>query len=304
MHSALRRLDLNLLLVFEALHRQRSVTAAAEELSLSASALSHALARLRFALHDELFLRAGSGMKPTPRAEELAEGIAQALQLLSERIGDASTFDPATSDQTVVFAATDFTTYALLPSVVAAVEQCAPGMGLRVIASQGRDVLADWREGAHFVLGFSDELSPPQAEVERLEARADDYVVVARRGHPRLGKKLSLKSYLAERHVAVRPWRNEASVMDTALAQQGLRRSVAVELPSVMAAPFIISGTDHLITLPRQAARQLAESAQVQLYEAPFPTPRYTPTVYYQKRHSHLAWHRWMRGQILAVLER
>lgn len=302
MHSALRRLDLNLLLVFDALHRRRTVTAAAEELSLSASAFSHALTRLRSALHDELFLRVGGGMQPTPRANELADGIAQALQLLSDQIGDAYAFDPTSSDQTFVFAATDFTTYALLPLVVAAVDREAPGIKVQVIPSQGRDVTADLTQGAHFVLGFSDEFSPPSADIERLEAPSDDYVVVARRGHPRLGKKLSRQRYLAERHVVVRPWRNEASVIDIALAKQGLTRSVAIELPSVMAAPFIITGTDYLITLPRQAAHQLAASAQVDLYEAPFPTPRFTPTVYYRRLHAHLAWHRWMRNRILSAI--
>lgn len=298
MHSSLRRIDLNLLLVFDALHRRRSVTAAAEELALSTSAFSHALSRLRTALHDELFLRAGGAMQPTPRARELADGIGEALQLLSQRIGDASSFDPARSDHTFVFAATDFTTFSMLPAVVAAVEREAPGIKVQVIPSQGRDVLADLTQGAHFVLGFSDEVSPPPEDVESLEAPSDDYVVVARQGHPRLGQRLSLKRYLAERHVVVRPWRSEASVIDTTLAAQGHMRSVAVELPSVMAAPFIITGTDHLITLPRQAAHQLAASALVVLFEAPFPTPRYTPTVYYQRRHAHLAWHRWMRNQM------
>ena len=302
MHFALRRLDLNLLLVFDALHRWRSVTAAAEELALSTSAFSHALSRLRTALHDELFLRVGGFMQPTPRAQELADGISQALQLLADRIGDAHEFDPATSEHTFVFAATDFTTYALLPSVVTAVERETPGVRMRVIPSQSRDVLADLVQGAHFVLGFSDEVSPVPTDIERLEAPSDDYVVVARRGHPRLGKRLTLKRYLAEHHVVVRPWRNEASVIDTALAAQGHKRIVAIELPSVMAAPFIITGTDHLITLPRQAARQLAASAQVVVHEAPFPTPHYIPTVYYQRRHMHLAWHRWMRNRLLSAI--
>jgi len=302
MHFALRRLDLNLLLVFDALHRWRSVTAAAEELALSTSAFSHALSRLRTALHDELFLRVGGSMQPTPRAQELADGISQALQLLADRIGDAHEFDPATSEHTFVFAATDFTTYALLPSVVTAVERETPGVRMRVIPSQSRDVLADLVQGAHFVLGFSDEVSPVPTDIERLEAPSDDYVVVARRGHPRLGKRLTLKRYLAEHHVVVRPWRNEASVIDTALAAQGHKRIVAIELPSVMAAPFIVTGTDHLITLPRQAARQLAASAQVVVHEAPFPTPHYIPTVYYQRRHMHLAWHRWMRNRLLSAI--
>lgn len=75
-------------------------------------------------------------------------------------------------------------------------------------------------------------------------------VVVARRGHPRLGKKRSRQRYRAERHVVVRPWRHEASVIDAALAEQGLTRAVAIERPSAMAAPLIVTGTDYLINRP------------------------------------------------------
>lgn len=302
MHSALRRLDLNLLLVFDALYRRRSVVAAADELALSASALSHALTRLRNALNDDLFVRMGGGMQPTPRADELAEGIAQALQLLSDQIGDATRFDPASSEHTFVFAATDFTTFCLLPRIAEAVAREAPRVQLRVTPSRGRDVLDDLAAGAHFVLGFSDEFSTPATGIEAIEAPADDYVVVARRHHARLGKKLTLRRYLAERHVVVRPWQHEASVIDAVLAGQGLSRRVAVELPSVMAAPFIIASSDHLITLPRQASHQLETAAQVALYETPFPSPRYTPTVYYQRRHTHVAWHRWMRERIVSAI--
>lgn len=302
MHESLRRLDLNLLLVFDALHRRRSVVAAADELALSASALSHALTRLRNTLNDELFVRVGGGMRPTPRADELADGIAQALQLLSDQIGDATRFDPANSDHTFVFAATDFTTFCLLPRIVEAVAREAPRVQLRVLPSQSRDVLGDLTAGAHFVLGFSDEFSQRAVDIEAIEAPADDYVVVARRQHPRLGQKLTLKRYLAERHVVVRPWQHEGSVIDAVLARQDLSRSVAVELPSVMAAPFIIARSDHLITLPRQAAHQLSAAAQVTLYETPFPSPRYTPTVYHQRRHTHVAWHRWMRERILSAI--
>lgn len=301
MHSALRRLDLNLLLVFDALYRHRSVVAAADELALSASALSHALARLRAGLNDDLFLRTGGAMQPTPRAEELAEGIASALHLLSTQIGDSTAFDPSTSEQTFIFAATDFTTFALMPPLIARIESLAPHLRIQVVPSRSRDALGDLAAGAHFVLGFSDEFAAAPAELERIEAAAGDYVVVARNGHPRIGKTLSLKRYLAERHVVVRPWRVEDGVIDAALGRQGCRRQVAVEIPSVMAAPFIIGQSDLLITLPLQAAQALARSADVALHAAPFRTPSFRLAAYFQRRHLHLAWHRWMREQLVAT---
>lgn len=302
MHSNLRRLDLNLLLVFDALYRCRSVASASVELSMSASAFSHALTRLRSSLSDELFVRDGGVMRPTMRAQVLAGSIAQALELLTNNIGDARAFDPTTSDQTFVFAATDFTSFAVLPAVIAWMEQLAPSSRLKVQPSQSGNAVDDLMAGAHFVLGFSDEFVSPSPGVECLAGRADDYVVAIRRGHPRIGASLNLERYLHERHVAVRPWKSERGVIDAALASQGLHREVAVELPSVMAAPFIVGNSDLLITLPRLAARRLAETASVGLHELPFPSPTYTPTACFHGRHMNAGWHRWMRELLMRAL--
>jgi DNA-binding transcriptional LysR family regulator len=302
MHSALTRLDLNLLLVFDALHRCRSVVAAADELAISPSACSHALARLRGSLGDELFVRRGSAMQPTSLAEQLGPAVAEALQLLSDKLGDAEDFSPQTSTQTYRFVATDFTTFALLPALIARVEREAPRARIQVLPSRHRDATADLQEaGAHFALGFSDEFSPSQEGLEALDATSRDYVVAVRRGHGRIGARLSLEQYLAERHVVVKLWSQEPGVIDTALTQLGLRRDVAVELHSIMAAPFIVANTDMLITLPRLVAEQLGETARIKTYPVPFAAPRYTLKVFFQRRHLNSRWHRWMREQILAT---
>lgn len=302
MHSSLRRLDLNLLLVFDALYRNGSVSAASAELSMSASAFSHALTRLRGALSDELFVREGGTMQPTSRAEALAGGIAQALQLLTDNVGDARVFDPLTSDHTFVFAATDFTSFCLLPEVIACAEQIAPHIKLKVQPSQSGNALDDLTSGAHFVLGFTDDFVNPLPGVEYLTGRTDDYVVAARRGHPRIKTTLSLREFLQERHVSVRPWKGGRSVIDAALTARKLSRDVAVELPSVMAAPFIVGSSDLLITLPRLAALRLAKAAKVDLYDLPIPSPSYTPTACFHSRHMNAGWHRWMRELLLGTL--
>ncbi len=303
MHSYLRRLDLNLLLVFDALFRHRSVVAAADELAISPSACSHALARLRDALGDELFFRNGNSMQPTSRASEIAGGITEALQVLSDRLSDPASFAPASSTQSFILAATDFTTFALIPALIARIEHAAPRVQLRIIHSRDRDAYGDlMQDGAHFVMGFSDEFNPVRDDVEILQGRADDYVVVARRGHPRIGATLTMAQYLAERHVVVKPWREDKGVIDMALDRQGLRREVAVEVPSIMAAPFIVAGSDLLITLPRLAARRLESAADIAIFDVPFDAPAYTLNVYFQRRHLGSPWHRWMREQIMAVL--
>jgi DNA-binding transcriptional LysR family regulator len=123
-------------------------------------------------------------MRPTPRAEELSGGIAQALQLLADHLGDATRFDPRTWDQTITFAATDFTTFVNLPAVIARLEQAAPAMRVRVLPSRSANALDDLSAGAQFVLGFADEFVAPAGGVERTVGTAGDYVAAARRGHP------------------------------------------------------------------------------------------------------------------------
>lgn len=304
MHSNLRRLDLNLLLVFDALFRYRSVTMAADELAMSPSACSHALSRLRDALADELFVRTGNAMQPTAQAELMADGVSDALRILSDRLIATSPFLPATSTQTFIFAATDYTAYAILPLLVARLERLAPHLHLKVIYATHRDSLNDLREGRiHFALGVSHGQAMLQEGVEALDCLSDDYVVIARQGHSRINDSLSLEQYLAERHIAVLPWGDAGSVIDAALARQGLHRDVAVQLPSLLAAPYIVAHSNHLFTLPRRAALQLANTVAFAMHDVPFEAPRYTLRMLHHVRHSGASGHRWLREQLLDALQ-
>jgi DNA-binding transcriptional LysR family regulator len=244
-------------------------------------------------------------MQPTPRADLIAESVAEALGVLSARLGETERFDPASSTRTVTFAATDFTAFALLPGIVSRLEKRAPNLNVKIVPSRNRDAHEELNAGrADFVLGFSDEFHPPADDIESIDAGEDDYVVVARSRHPRIRAPLSLSAYLAERHVVVAPWPEERSVIDMSLAKLGVARKVAVELPDVMAAPFIVASSDLLITFPRRAARQLATTARITVYDAPFETPRFTFRVFFQRRNLHSPWHRWMREQIEAAIRR
>jgi DNA-binding transcriptional LysR family regulator len=303
MHDSLRRIDLNLLLVFDALFRHRGVVLAADELSLSASACSHALARLRAALGDELFVRQGSGMRPTARAEQMASGVREALAGLTGALGDTGRFVPSTSTQEFVLAATDFTVFAVLPQLIPALAREAPHVRVRVIYSTHSDSLDDLASGqVHFALGFLGEEQTQRTSVESFDCFTDDYVVAVRKGHQRIRRKLSLAQYLAERHVVVTPWTTEQSVVDAALLGTGLTRDVAVRLPSVMAAPFIVANSEYLLTLPRRAALQLANSLPLEIHPTPFHISRYVLKVFFHRRHAGSPAHRWMCEKMLDVL--
>lgn len=302
MHANLRRLDLNLLLVFDALFRQRSVVAAADELAMSPSACSHALGRLRDALGDELFVRAGSAMQPTVQAELMAEGIGEALALLAERLSSAAPFDPASTTQTFVFAATDYTSFTLLPGLIARIEPLAPHLRIKVVYATQQDSLDDLREGrVHFALGVSHERALDDT-LEAIECFSDDYVVAARKSHSRITGELSLEQYLAERHVVVLPWSDAVGVIDVALARRGIHRDVAVQLPSLLAAPSIVAASDYLLTLPRRVAQQLNADGALALHPAPTELPRYSLRILYHPRHASRPGQRWLREQMLQAL--
>lgn len=303
MHLNLRRVDLNLLLVFDSLYRNRSVSIAAEELAMSPSACSHALSRLRLALSDELFVRYGSAMQPTVQAEQLAEAVRAALTSLSVGLSALAPFNPSTSNQTFTFTASDVTALAVLPDLIAQLEYLAPNLNLKINRANHRDSLDDLSTGrAQFVLGFSDEYSGSYDGVEVLDGVMDDYVVVANSAYARNSSNLSLEQYLSARHIAVLPWSDGGSVIDTALAKMNLKRNVAVQLPSMTAAPFIVAKSQLLLTLPRHTAMQLCHDQRFTSYEIPFPSPRFSFKVLFHARYASSPGHSWIREQLGLIL--
>jgi DNA-binding transcriptional LysR family regulator len=303
MHQDLRRLDLNLLLVFDALVRHRSVTLAADELAMSASALSHALARLRDALSDELFVRVGNEMRPTAAAEGMMGPIGDALGLLQAGLAPARRFDPTDSDRTFVFAATDYTAFAILPAFIASMQQVAPKLRFKVVYSRGRESAEELASGRiDFSLGYEEDALPLPAGVESADWFSDEYVVIASTQHPTIKRKLSLEQYAAARHVVVTPWSDTRGSIDRVLQQLGVVREVAVQLPTVLAAPFIIAHSDLLMTVPRHAAQILQDAAPVTLFATPFEMPRYTLKIYQNTRHAGTPAHRWLREQLLSTV--
>ncbi len=300
MHHDLRRLDLNLLLVFDALVRHRSVTLAADELSMSASALSHALARLRDALADELFVRVGNEMRPTAAAERIMRPVGEALDLLHAGLAPVRQFDPAASERTFVFAATDYTAFAILPAFIARMQQAAPSLRFKVVYSRGRESADELASGRiDFALGYDEEALPLPAGVESADWFSDEYVVIASRQHPSIRRKLSMAQYLAAQHVVVTPWDESRGSIDLVLDRLGVARDVAVQLPSVLVAPFIVANSSLLMTVPRHAARVLRDAAPVTIYPTPFAPPRYTLKIYQHRRHAGTPAHQWIRDQLL-----
>jgi len=289
--------DLNLLIVFDAVMQERSVTRAGGRIGLSQPAMSHALNRLRYMLKDELFVRTPEGMVPTPRAEMLASPLRNALNEMQLAL-EPVTFDPASSDRRFVLAVNNYAAVVLTPPLVAAVSAAAPSIRLDLRPSGTLDIVERLDHG-DLDLSLGGRGSPGErfSVTPLLE---DPFVLVMRRGHPASRGTLSATEFAALPHLEISSSLEDTSFVDRWLGEQGLARRIALRAPYLSAAAILVQ-SDLVATLSRRIAQELARSHPLQVREPPYDSPRVATIMLWHRRlDSHPA-HRWLREVILSV---
>lgn len=290
------RFDLNLLAVFDAIHASGSVTGAARRLNLTQSAISHALARLRRAFDDPLFVRSGQAMVPTALARAIAGEVRGALAGIDAAMAGAARFDPASSTRLFRIGFRQATETRLFAPLVARATAEAPGVRLASVTFRRRELAAALGRG-DLDLAL-DVPSSATAALNALSLQSDSLVVAARAGHPRVRGGIDLAGYVAEDHVlaSVRP--TGLGTEDIALAAIGAERRVTVRCQLIAAAWQVVAASDRLLTLPRAEAESLRGDGTMQLLPFPVPVP---------PRAMQLLWHEgadrdpgnlWLRGLV------
>jgi DNA-binding transcriptional LysR family regulator len=264
----LSRVDLNLLVLFEAVFEERHVGRAATRLHLSASAVSHGIGRLRRALSDPVFLKHPKGVVPTARAAELAAPIADILARVRAVVGAALPFDPHRSTRRFAIGAPDGIGAVVLPPVLAAVRRSAPGVVVNVTEVEPSVTLAALDARSIDLACYPLEELPARFEARPLYE--EDFVIAARSGHP-LGRKPSLEQYAAARHLLVSPTGATRGFMDDVLAEHGLSRTIALTVPTFLWALTVIADGDLVGTLPRTLVRVHGARFGVTATEPPLP---------------------------------
>lgn len=290
--------NLNLLVAFDALFSELSVTAAARRAGVSQPAMSNTLAQLRVLFADTLFMRHRTGLSPTPRARELAEPIRQGLKLL-ERALAAPRFDPATSERRFVIAASDYVELVLLPALLHRLAKVAPSVRLQLRPWGLHEVPAELSRGeVDLMLGFYDKLPPHHHEQLLFQ---DEYVCVVRRRHPTVKTKLSLAQYLALSHVLVSSRSDSPGSVDRALAALGKKRNIGARVSHFMTVPVLISQTDYVAALDRRVARVFAAPLGLKLFPPPLKLPKGSVgQVWHEQQEADPA-QRWLRQLIAEV---
>lgn len=290
------RYDLNLLPIFIALMEERSVTRASERLGMTQPALSNALARLRLMLKDQLFIRERYGIQPTPVALELAPVIAGALAAIDDAVLGQQEFDPAHAERLFTIAPNGYVEFVLVPAIVARLQVLAPGIRLR-LTPYGNDLAETGVVSGTTAMVLGRIVDPPDTlVVQHLMDEGLDCVV--RAGHPEIGDSLTREQFERLRHVNIVPPGRLRAGLFQALAQQNLRRDVAISVTNFFAVAEMIAVTDHIATLPRLICRRLARDPRVKVLPAPADLGSFPVEMAWHVRYRHDAAHRWLRGLV------
>jgi len=292
-----RAFDLNLLVVFDGLMHERSVTRAGKRLGMSQPALSHALNRLRYLMKDQLFIRTPKGMVPTPRAEQLALPLRQALADM-QRALEPEAFVPAQANRRFSVAINNYAAIVLAAPLVSAVSSAAPLVQLDLRPSGTLDVFDLLDNGElDLAIGTFDRVGERFGSARLLE---DQFVAVMRRDHPAGRGTLSAAALGALRHVAISSSGDDTGFIDRSLATRGTKRRIALRLPYLSAGP-VLAKSDMAATLSRRVAEALVRGAALQLRELPFTSPSVRTSLLWHRRLDAYPAHRWLRDLVVSV---
>lgn len=302
MHSVnLARIDLNLLVAFDAIARTGSVTRAADRLALSQPAVSHALGRLRALIGDPLFVRGRAGLTPTARAQAAIGPVAEILGKIGVVL-EPTKFDPATSARVFRIGVSDYSTSAALPEAIRAARAAAPGVTLEA-KPFGEHSLAQLESGE---LDCSFWGGGPLKEPFRSQPLFRDRPVgLISASHPLAGAArrgaVTLEQYLSYPHVHVTIGNIVANPIDRALAEMGRTRRVAVTTPGYSVNFALAAGTDLIMSPPARLARDAKRLGFV-AFDLPIAVTDNAYALIWHRRADADPANAWLRGLVAAQL--
>ena len=296
----LSQVDLNLFVVLEAIYREGNITRAGQQLNLTQPAISHALKRLRDLLQDPLFVRQGPHMVPTPFTRNMIEQVRQALQILELNLSQSRNFVPEHARRNFHLSLWEYAEALILPSLLKRLTHAAPGMSITTSRVKRRDLETELASGSVDLA-----IDIPMTVSDRIRHKwllNEPFVVIARQGHPAIGGRLDLDTYLAQRHIQVSSRRHGPSLIDVELSRRGLRRQVFLRSQHNLTACMVVSKTDMLLTLPERHAQLLNTVLVNQVYPFPLQVPRLEAHLYWHESVENDPANRWLREEIEKVL--
>jgi len=296
---SLAGIDLNLLKALDALLQERSVTRAAQRLSLSQPTVSSALARLRGLFEDELLVRTGRTMVPTPFAQTLAPRVQESMRELEDIITSRAAFDPSRDNQAFRVLATDYSALILIQPLMAALAKEAPNIRIRL---ESRDIAehAARLQRSEIDLAIVPQRFSRSTNLPTEPLFSDRFVAAAWRGNPEISGRLTFRQ-LARLPYLTYNLGPLASMVDTLFEELGHVRRGDTIVESFVIGALLLKGTRQVTFLQQRLATLLSDQAELQLLEPPCKIPPIVETLTWHPRSANDPGHRWIRARMLGL---
>lgn len=295
----LRAVDLNLLTVFDAVITEGNMSRAAHKIGMSQPAMSLAISRFRHLARDELFKSTGRGVKPTPRALQLAGPVRRALDLVSGALEQSTEFDLSHSARTFNLVLADYGEVVLLPRLMELLGELNSPIRINTIAAPGLDVAREMRYGNVDLSTWIAPIDDKDFTSQQMGTLTE--VCLVRRDHPQVKDKLTMEQYAALRHLVLDlPGNQGPSYIDRELWTHGLKREYSMSVHTYFVAPRILSTTDMVCSMPLQLARNFAEVHPLKI--VPSPVKRHLPAfISWHSSMENDPGHRWLRDYLIEL---
>lgn len=288
-------LDLRHLRIFLALYAAGNVSRAAENVGLSQSSVSVALAQLREHYGDPLFVRTAGGMRATPRAEQLLPLVRQALQLLDRSLEQAAEFQPADIVREFRVGMTDVGHVTILPRLLARLQRMAPGVSLS-LRHLSHETARQLETGElDLAMGFTEDI---RAGFYRQKLFDEGFACIASRQHPRIGTRMTLEQLSREQHVRVTLSATAHSVIDRILKREGVQRTIAANVPSFLGLAQVVANSELVAIVPMRLAAVFAAESGVKVVTPPVHFPPYAVIQYWHERYHRDPANAWLRSMV------
>lgn len=295
MVKSLRNLDLNLLIVFEAIFSTGNISQAARLLGVSQPTISNSLGRLRDSLDDQLFIRSGRGVAPTAKALEMIVPIREALSAIEKGVKPDEAFDPIRSNRHFRIVLFDMLESVLLPAVIREV-QAYRSVTIEALPIAATTTVEGMNDGTLDMALSTYIHNLDEFSCEKIGSA--NVVMVARRDHPEISGALTVDHFQTLGHVALIPELRAMSRVDEALQHHKITRHIVYTVSKFWSFPHIIANSDLIALLPGDFAAEVAKYYPLKLHKVPFDLPQQQIYMTWKNRLTNDPGHRWLRSLI------
>jgi DNA-binding transcriptional LysR family regulator len=294
----LKNLDLNLLVVFEAIYSAGNISHAATQLAMSQPAVSNSLARLRALLDDQLFVRVRRGVEPTTKAKAIIGPVREALGLIGTQLGGTDQTDPAAYQRRFRISTMDVLEPLMIPPLLNLLAERAPGVTIEGIMARP-EIVQDVLAGTVDIACFPYPVTSPDISIVAIGPT--DGVIVARRNHPLIGKTLDGSVMNDLSYVALAADMRGFTQIDRELLVHNIKRRIVIAVARAWSMPSIVADTDLVAVVPRAFANYIAKAFDLEVHDFPIEM---------SDQHLYMMWntkldadpaHKWLREHLLAI---